>query len=72
MANIIQDEEFFGFTCTSDFSSVAEALKIPKSKHGALIDSSASQHFFPNQSKFMYYKPIKKKTLNKYGRWTHL
>jgi len=31
-ANTAQDEEFFAFTCTSDFSTVAEALQIPKSK----------------------------------------
>ena len=57
-ANTAQDEEFFAFTCTSDFSTVAEALQIPKSKCGAIIDSGASRHFCPDRSKFMNYKPI--------------
>ena len=57
-ANTAQDEEFFTFTCTSDFSTVAEALQIPKLKRGAIIDSGASQHFCPDWSKFTNYKPI--------------
>ena len=57
-ANVMQDEEIFAFTCMSDFAAVADALCIPKSKHGAIADSGMSCHFSPDKSKFTNYHPL--------------
>ena len=57
-ANIAQDEDIFAFTCTSDFTAVAGALRIPKSRCGAIADSGASRHFSPDKSKFTNYRPL--------------
>ena len=54
----IKDEELFAFTCTSDYVAVAEALKVPKSRLGACIDSGASRHYCLDRSKFENYRPI--------------
>ena len=51
-------EEMFVFTCTSNYTNVAEALKIPKSQLGACIDIRASHHYSPHHDKFENYCPI--------------
>jgi len=53
-----KDEQFFAFTCTSDYVAVAEALQLPKSRLGACIDSGASRHYCPNRARFTNYRPI--------------
>ena len=50
-----KDEELFAFTCTLDYVAIAEALKVPKSRLGACIDSGASRHYCPDRSKFENY-----------------
>ena len=51
-------EEVFAFTCTSTFVGVADSLKIPPSKHGVIVDNSASSHFCPDKSKFINLRPL--------------
>jgi uncharacterized membrane protein len=46
------------FTCTSDHADVAAKLKIPLSRCGTIIDSSASRHFCPDRSKFVNFTLI--------------
>ena len=58
LANVIQDEEIFAFTCTLDFAAVVDLLHIPKSKCGAIADSGMSHHFSPDKSKFTNYCPL--------------
>ena len=59
LVNIVEYENIFTFTCTLDFAAVADALRIPKSKCGAIADSSTSYHFAPDKSKFTNYCPLK-------------
>jgi len=41
-------EEMFAFMCMSDYTNVAEVLKVPKSKLGSCIDSGASDVYSPD------------------------
>jgi len=47
--------ELFMFTCTSDYTAVAEALQLPKEKRDTCIDSGASSHYCPDRNKFQNY-----------------
>ena len=51
------DEEgaLFAFTCTSDYTAMAQKLDIPKSRLGICIDSGASKDYCPNRTKFTNY-----------------
>jgi hypothetical protein len=62
------NEELFAFTCSSDFQALATDLKIDKSKTDSIIDSRASRHFCPDQSKFQNYKPINRPIKTADGR----
>jgi hypothetical protein len=53
-----QDEEHFVFMCTSDYVALSSALQLPKDKLGACIDSGASSHYCPDQTKFQNYRSI--------------
>ena len=57
-AAIAEDEELFAFACTSDFSAITDALKVPKFRLGAIVDSGASRHFCPDRTKFVNFKSI--------------
>ena len=50
-----EDEELFAFTCTSDYASLANALRLPKDRYGACIDSGASNHYCPDRNNFENY-----------------
>ena len=50
-----EDEELFAFTCTSDYTSLANALQLLKDQYGACIDSGSSSHYCPDQNKFENY-----------------
>jgi hypothetical protein len=53
-----QDDEHFAFTCTSDFVTLTEALHLLKDKLGMCINSGASSHYCPDQTKFQNYRTI--------------
>src|SRR3981189_1290639 len=47
----------YAFT-TSDMCSIANQLKIPITSRGAIIDSGATSHFCPDQTKFVDFVAI--------------
>ena len=53
-----KSESFFAFTCTSDFTDVAQSLDLPRDQLGACIDSGASSHYCPDRSQFKNYCTI--------------
>ena len=63
-----QKDDLFAFTCMSDYLAVAKMLNVPRSKLGTCIDSGASRHYCPDQSKFMDYKSIECKITTANGR----
>ena len=62
MVAVANDEEndLFAFTCSSHYADVADTLKLPKSKFGTCVDSSASTDYSPDHSKFSNYREIEK------------
>ena len=62
------DKELFAFTGTSDFTNVAEALSVPKSKLGTCMDSGASQVYSPDCSKFANYRMVNRSITTADGR----
>ena len=55
-----EENDFFAFTCSSDYADVADTSKLPKSKFGTCIDSGASTNYSPDHSKFSNYWEIEK------------
>ena len=49
------DNNSFAFICTTDHSMVSNLAYVLKETLGACIDSRASCHYFPDQSKFINY-----------------
>ena len=70
LVNVMQDEEIFAFTCTSDFEAVVDLLHIPKSKCGTIADSGVSHHFSPDKSKFTNYCPLENHHVTTADGWT--
>ena len=70
MVAVTNDEEndLFTFTCSSDYADVADFSKLPKSKFGTCIDSSASTDYSPDCSKFSNYQEIEKDITTADGR----
>jgi hypothetical protein len=60
--------KLFVFTCTSDYSAIANKLDVPKSRLGTCIDSGASQDYCSNHSKFITYKAVNQKITTADGR----
>lgn len=52
------NKELFMFTCTLDFTNIAEALHVPKSRLGTCVDSGASRVYSSDSTKFTNYKSI--------------
>ena len=63
-----KDNDLFAFTCTSDYTDIAESLKFPKSKYGTCIDSGASNDYSPDRTKFSNYREIERNITNADGR----
>ena len=63
-----KDNDFFAFTCTSDYANVAESLKFPKSRYGTCIDSGASNDYLPDRTKFLNYREIERRITTADGR----
>jgi GAG-pre-integrase domain len=55
------EKEMFAFMCMSDYVAVTEDLDVPKSKLGTYIDSSTSQNYCPDCTKFSNYKSVQQK-----------
>ena len=53
-----EENEMFAFTCTSDYTAVADDLDVLKSRLGTCVDSGASWDYCPDCSKFTNYKPV--------------
>ena len=70
MVAVTNDEEnnLFTFTCSSDYADIADSLKLPKSKFGTCVDSSASTNYSPDHSKFSNYWEIEKDITTANGR----
>lgn len=47
-ATVADNEELFAFTCTPNYSAMAQTMEILKSRLGAIVDSGASHHFCPD------------------------
>jgi len=58
----------FTFTCTSDYTAVAETLQLPKSKLGTCVDSGASRVYCQDHVKFTNYKLIDRDITTADGR----
>ena len=52
------NKELFMFTCTLDFTNIAEALHVPKSRLGTCVNSGASRVYSSDSTKFTNYKSI--------------
>ena len=48
----------FAFSATSSFHCIAAKLGIPAEHHSAILNSSASHHYYPDNSKFKNLEPI--------------
>jgi hypothetical protein len=55
VAAVMNDEDLFAFTCTSDSIGIAKAHGIMKEDMGAIADSRASQHYCLDKEKFINY-----------------
>ena len=53
-----EEDELFAFTCTSDYTAEAKALKIPNKKCRVCLDSGASNQYCPDHDKFESYRPL--------------
>ena len=62
MVAVVKDEDnnFFAFTCTSDYADIAESSKFPKSRYGTCINSRASNDYSPDRTKFSNYREIER------------
>ena len=58
VAAVDDNKKLFAFTCMSDFTNIAEAIQVPRSRVGTCIDSGASRVYSPDGTKFTNYKPI--------------
>ena len=63
-----KENDPFAFTCTSNFTDVADSSNLPKSKLGTCLDSGASTDYSPDQTKFSNYWAIKKVIMMADGR----
>ena len=63
-----KDNDFFAFTCTSDYADVAESSKFPKSRYGTCVDSGVSNDYSPDQTKFLNYREIGRSITTADGR----
>jgi hypothetical protein len=61
-------DNLFAFTCTSDYMAVVDTLEVLKSKLGTCMDSGASRHYCPDQTKFTDYKAVEHKITTADGR----
>jgi hypothetical protein len=52
-----KDPDSYAFM-SSDLISIADQLKVPMGRHGAIIDSGASAHFCPDRTKFKNFVSI--------------
>ena len=49
VAAIADDADLFAFTCTSDYTNIAQGLNLPTTKlGGGIIDTGTSSHFCPD------------------------
>ena len=53
-----EENELFAFTCTSDYVTLTEVLKLPKDKFGACMDSGTSDHYCPDCTQFQNYRTL--------------
>jgi hypothetical protein len=53
-----EEDELFTFTCTLDYVTLTEVLKLPKDKFGACMDSSVSDHYCPDHTQFQNYRTL--------------
>ena len=60
--------DMFAFTCSSDYTDVANTLDIPKLQLGTCMDSGASQDYCPDQSKFTNYESVHRDITTADGR----
>ena len=58
IAQEVEDDDLFAFTCTSDHADIAEKLEVPPSKRSGIVDSGASRHFCSDRSKFINFTPL--------------
>ena len=63
-----EDNDFFAFTCTSDYADVAESSKLPKFKFGTCLDSRASNDYSPDRTKFSNYRAVDRDITTADGR----
>ena len=68
VANDNDKDKLFTFTCTSDYVVITNTLDVPKSRLGTCMDSGASRHYCPDQSKFTDYKSVEQKITTADGR----
>jgi hypothetical protein len=61
-------DELFAFTCMSDYVAVVDTLDVLKLRLETCLDSGASRHYCPDQTKFMNYKPTECKITMADGR----
>ena len=63
-----KDNDFFAFTCTSDYANVAESSKFPKFRYGTRVNSGASNDYPPDWTKFSNYREIEMSITTPDGR----
>ena len=54
----VEDEELFAFTCTSDYHTLTNSLKLPKDKCDTCMDSGTSEHYCPEWEQFQNLQPL--------------
>ena len=64
-----EENGLFAFTCTSNFSDVAEISNLPKSKYGMCLDSGASNNYSLDRTKFSNYHEVNR-DITTADRWT--
>jgi hypothetical protein len=58
-AVVATDANLFAFSCTSDYVEIAQGLDLLTTKlGGSIVDTGASSHFCPDQTKFQNYRPL--------------
>ena len=63
-----KDNDFFAFTCTSDYADIDKSSKFPKSRYGTCINSGASNDYSPDWTKFSNYREIERSITTADGR----
>ena len=58
----------FAFTCSSNYTDIANNLEVSKSRLGTCMDSGASRDYCPNHSKFSNYRNIHREITMADGR----